>query len=159
MKPVETRLAGRPPYTESQIESGGHASDGDGPLAATWCVGLVAEDDIFRAHALAFVRPDCRRPGRSRTGHFPGESQTLEWSIYPIPGGDYWDFVNAVRRNWGANFTDPRPARVSSTGRVAAHRAMITTVIAFAAGASGWSPPWVPCSTRASPVPANQKQV
>ena len=26
-----------------------------------------------------------------------------------MPDGDYWDFINTVRRNWGSNFTIPGP--------------------------------------------------
>ena len=37
----------------------------------------------------------------------PGKSVTVEWEVYPVPNGDYWSFVNAVRRNWGCNFTIP----------------------------------------------------
>ena len=42
-----------------------------------------------------------------RLGIAPNSSVTLEWSVYPSPQGDYWSFVNAVRRNWGVNFTIP----------------------------------------------------
>jgi hypothetical protein len=47
-------------------------------------------------------------------GIAPGASVTLEWNIYPTPenatrAGDYWDFVNAVRRDWGSNITIPGP--------------------------------------------------
>ncbi|MBU0617734.1 MAG: hypothetical protein KKI02_08450 [Planctomycetes bacterium] len=72
-------------------------------------VGIVAEDDIFRVHNLAFN--DARGVGLAddQLGVAPHAAHTLEWSIYPVPGGDYWDFVNAVRRNWGANITIPGP--------------------------------------------------
>lgn len=70
-------------------------------------VGLVAEDDIFRVHVRSLH--DARSFGLAddRLGLAPGNSLTLEWSIYPIAGGDYWAFVNAVRRNWDVNFTIP----------------------------------------------------
>ena len=37
----------------------------------------------------------------------PGESYTLRWSIWPVAGPDYFDFVNLVRNDWGSNFTVP----------------------------------------------------
>lgn len=119
-KPIETRLAGRPPYAASQIESAGpHPT-----VMARWrdlVVGLVAEDDVFRAHCLAFARPDSVGLADHELGISPGQSQTVEWSIYPIPRGDYWDFVNAVRRNWGANYPIPGP-HVFVDWSFAAHR-------------------------------------
>lgn len=42
-----------------------------------------------------------------------GGSAVLEWSIYPVVG-DYWDFVNAVRRNWEVNFTITGPFSFNS---------------------------------------------
>lgn len=70
-------------------------------------LGLVAEDDIFRIHLRAFAEPDGPGLADERLGLEAGASVTLEWSIYPVPGGDYWDFVNAVRRTWDVNFTIP----------------------------------------------------
>jgi hypothetical protein len=107
-KPLEIRLAGRPPYQDTQIEHGGPH-----PTAmARWSditVGLAAEDDIFRAHAKVFVRPGALGLADHELGLAPGASQTVQWSIFPLPHGDYWDFVNAVRRNWEANFPIPGP--------------------------------------------------
>jgi len=72
-------------------------------------LGLVAEDDILRVHNRSFLRADGFGIADDYLGLAPGTSVSLEWSIYPTPGGDYWDFVNAVRRNWGSNFTIPGP--------------------------------------------------
>ncbi|NUQ63173.1 MAG: hypothetical protein HUU20_11905, partial [Pirellulales bacterium] len=70
-------------------------------------VGMVAEDDVFRVHARSLH--DARSFGlaEDRLGLAPESSVTLEWSIYPSLGGDYWTFVNAVRRNWEVNYTIP----------------------------------------------------
>jgi hypothetical protein len=107
-RPVEVRLAGLPPYAAFHSEAGG-----TNPTAvARWpdlAVGLVAVDDIFRTHALEFARDDAIGLADHELGIGPGQSHTLQWSIYPVPRGDYWDFINAVRRNWGANFTIPGP--------------------------------------------------
>lgn len=70
-------------------------------------VGLVAEDDVFRVHVRSFHNPKTFGLADGRLGLAPKSSVTLEWSVYPVPGGDYWTFVNTVRRNWGVNYTIP----------------------------------------------------
>ena len=72
-------------------------------------LGLVAEDDVFRVHVRSFHTPKTFGLSDDRLGLAPGKSVTLEWAIYPLSGpeADYWSFVNAVRRNWGANYTIP----------------------------------------------------
>ncbi len=67
----------------------------------------VAEDDVFRVHVRSLH--DARSFGLAddRLGLAPQGGITLEWSIYPLPKGDHWAFVNAVSRNWGVNFTKP----------------------------------------------------
>jgi hypothetical protein len=74
-------------------------------------VGLVAEDDVFRAQSFQSATTD---PAEAFLGdnYFmlgPGASYEVRWSVYPVPAGGYYDFVNAVRRNWGTNFTIPGP--------------------------------------------------
>ena len=105
-KPLQVRLAGRPPYARYQSEGGG-----TNPTALVqWddlAIGLVAEDDVFRAHVKEFAWTDAVGLADHELGLSPGQSHTSEWSIYPVPHGDYWDFLNAVRRNWGANLTIP----------------------------------------------------
>ena len=71
-------------------------------------VGLAAEDDIFRVHVRSFAEPGAVGLADTQLGLAAGAEHTLEWSVYPLPNGDYWDFVNALRRNWGANYTIPR---------------------------------------------------
>jgi len=68
-------------------------------------IGLAAEDDILRFHANFFEEPNTIGLSDPSLGIPAGKSQKLEWSIYITPNGDYWDFVNAIRRNWGSNFT------------------------------------------------------
>jgi hypothetical protein len=77
-------------------------------------VGLVAEDDVFRVHNKSFREPNSIGLADDQLGLAPGGSVTLEWSIYPTPknatsDGDYWSFINAVRRDWGANYAIPGP--------------------------------------------------
>jgi hypothetical protein len=74
-------------------------------------LGLVAEDDIFRVHSRVGVTDDALLLADPQLGIAPGQAHTLEWSIYLVPGGDYWDVVNAIRRNWGSNVTLRGPSR------------------------------------------------
>lgn len=80
-------------------------------------LGLVAEDDVFRVHCLSFHDADGMGLLDDRLGLAPGQAIMLEWSIYPLPGADYWDFVNAVRRNWNTNFPIPGPFHFVSSWR------------------------------------------
>ncbi len=81
-------------------------------------VGLVAEDDVFRVHSKAFVEDRAVALSDPQLAILPGKAHTLEWSIYTVPKGDYWDFVNAIRRNWGSNTTLRGPSRWVHPGGV-----------------------------------------
>jgi len=74
-------------------------------------LGLVAEDDIFRIHSKASVEERALALADPQLGLSPHATHTLEWSIYVVRGGDYWDVINAVRRNWGVNVTLRGPSR------------------------------------------------
>lgn len=67
--------------------------------------GMIAEDDIFRNHAVLGKDTNTLIMQERSLGLPPQGSHTLEWSIYLLSGGNYYDFVNAVRRNWNVNFT------------------------------------------------------
>ena len=70
-------------------------------------LGLLCEDDVFRSQARLFYDPDSVTAGL-RTEMLrlaPGETYTLRWAVYPVAGPDYFDFINLVREDWGANFT------------------------------------------------------
>lgn len=107
-RPQDMRLAGRPMVGQS-----GSAHDACHPSAfARWgdlAVGLVAVDDVSRVHVRSFGEAAAIGLGDWELGLEPGKSITLQWSVYPAVHGDYWDFVNAVRRAWDANFTIPGP--------------------------------------------------
>lgn len=106
--PLDIKLAGRPSFARYQNESGG----ANPTAVARWAdlaVGLVAEDDVLRPQVLEFAHEDAFGLADHELGIEPGKSHTLEWSVYPVPNGDYWDFINAVRRNWGSNITIPGP--------------------------------------------------
>ncbi len=68
-------------------------------------IGLLAEDDVFRVHALLGVDQGAPMLSDDQLVLAAGKSVTLEWSLYPTGSGGYWEFVNAVRRNWGTNRT------------------------------------------------------
>ncbi len=104
--PVALYLAGRKSYSDTSV-----AYEAAHPSAFAQFgelgVGLVAEDDVFRVHVRSFHNPQTFGLADDRLGLAPGSSVTLEWAVYPLPKGDYWAFVNAVRRNWGVNYTIP----------------------------------------------------
>jgi hypothetical protein len=74
-------------------------------------LGLVAEDDVFRVHSKVAVEEGALVLADPQLGIAPGQEQRLEWSVYAVPDGDYWDVVNAIRRNWGSNVTLRGPSK------------------------------------------------
>lgn len=75
-------------------------------------IGLLCEDDVFRNQARLFCTADASPVAGIRTEMLrlsPGETYTLRWSVYPVAGPDYFDFVNLVRQDWSANFTVDGP--------------------------------------------------
>lgn len=74
-------------------------------------VGLVAEDDVLRVQCAQHADPALGEAGL--LDHFfmlrPHAEYVLRWSVYPLPDGEYFSLVNAVRRAWGTNFTIPGP--------------------------------------------------
>lgn len=72
-------------------------------------LGVVAEDDVLRIHALCAADEFGIGLTDDRLALDGGKSVTLEWSLYPVSDGDYWTFVNTVRRAWDANFPIPGP--------------------------------------------------
>lgn len=105
-KPESVYIAGRKSFTA--VETAWNAAHPSiFAQAGGLGVGLVAEDDVFRVHVRSVHDGDTIGLADDRLGLAPQSSVTLEWSLYPQPSGDYWSFVNAVRRNWGVNFTIP----------------------------------------------------
>lgn len=78
-------------------------------------LGMLYEDDISRAHAKLYFSPEPTHdtpPATYSAGLrdqmlcIPANSTyTNVWSIYPVNSVSYYDFVNMVRQDWGANFT------------------------------------------------------
>lgn len=74
-------------------------------------VGLICEDDVFRNQARLFFDADSGGAGL-RTEMLllqPGETYALRWSVYPVASRSYYDFINLVRHDWGANYTVEGP--------------------------------------------------
>jgi hypothetical protein len=71
-------------------------------------LGTVVEDDAFRLQYFNGLQENSARFGTLQLGIPPKSSYVLRWAIYP-GSPDYFDFVNAVRRNWNVNFTIDGP--------------------------------------------------
>jgi len=80
-------------------------------------VGLVLEDNAMRLQSGCERESDVSRIRllNQRLGVKPRESYTCRWSLYP-GRGDYFSFVNQVRRDWNVNFTDEGPFDFFSAG-------------------------------------------
>ncbi|NOZ20956.1 MAG: hypothetical protein GXP25_07690 [Planctomycetes bacterium] len=74
-------------------------------------MGILCEDTVFRNQARLFceAKPPCAGIRTEMLCLPPGGSRTLEWSVYPVAGRDYYDFINLVRQDWGSNFTVQGP--------------------------------------------------
>ncbi|MBI3920071.1 MAG: hypothetical protein HY318_01540, partial [Armatimonadetes bacterium] len=71
-------------------------------------VGVLFEDDFFRLHTEVAGENNALTASDEHFGLGPKESYTFRISLYPT-GGDFWDFVNAARRDWKVNFTVQGP--------------------------------------------------
>lgn len=67
-------------------------------------VALLAEDDVFRVQNVQYCKDGFFGIRTDGLALKPGEPRTVEWSVYPVASEDYYDFVNAVRRDWDVNF-------------------------------------------------------
>jgi hypothetical protein len=80
--------------------------------------GLVAEDNILRNQNYFSKKSKAIILGDKSLGLPPKGTHTLEWSIYILPEGKYYDFINAVRRNWNSNFTWDGPLAFPRSKRI-----------------------------------------
>ncbi|MBN1343719.1 MAG: LamG domain-containing protein [Phycisphaerae bacterium] len=64
-------------------------------------VGIVALDDVYLEQHATFAEGGRAGIRSGRFGLDKGKSYTLEWSIYLNETGDYYDFVNAFRKDAG----------------------------------------------------------
>lgn len=70
-------------------------------------IGLLAQDDVFRVQNIQYCLNGKTGLKTETFALSPGETRTVEWSVYPVMSEDYFDFVNEVRRDWDVNFTIP----------------------------------------------------
>lgn len=70
-------------------------------------LGLLAQDDVFRVQNVQYCENGKAGIKTETFALQPGESRTVEWSVYPVMSDDYFDFVNEVRRDWDVNFMIP----------------------------------------------------
>ncbi len=68
-------------------------------------VGLVPLDDVYIVQGTMYCRDGVAGMADDIFGLAPGASYTLQWAIYAHEGGDYWDFINQVRRDEGRTGT------------------------------------------------------
>ena len=97
-------VAGDPSPSAEEFEGGRNPSV-FGVRAGKGCaVALLAQDDVFRVQNVQYCRGGAFGIRTDGLALKPGEPRTVEWSIYPVASEDYYDFVNAVRRDWDVNF-------------------------------------------------------
>lgn len=80
-------------------------------------IALLARDDVFRLHCRSEAKSGSAGLSDSQFGLGPGKRHTSRWTVFPVPSGDYWDFVNAARRAIDVNFTLDGPFGFVSTPR------------------------------------------
>jgi hypothetical protein len=68
-------------------------------------VGLAALDDVFIVQSLATVQRGTATLHSDTFALDKNASYTLEWAVYVTPSGDYYDFINQLRRDEGRNGT------------------------------------------------------
>ena len=72
-------------------------------------VGVVVEDNVYRLQLELLRHANTFRLETTHFGVAAGASYTLEWTMYPGPSPDFFDFVNRVRRDWKVNYTIDGP--------------------------------------------------
>ncbi|NLX95786.1 MAG: hypothetical protein GXY83_06385 [Rhodopirellula sp.] len=70
-------------------------------------IGLVALDDVSQVHAVNFSAEDHVGLADNQLVLLPKATHVTEWAILPTNSPDYFQFINAVRRLRGVNFTIP----------------------------------------------------
>lgn len=69
-----------------------------------YALGIIAQDDVFQVQNYKYVQKNRAGFGSDHFALSPGETRTVEWSIYLMDSSNYFDFVNAVRKDWNSNF-------------------------------------------------------
>ena len=66
-------------------------------------LGMAALDDIFIIQSSGAYTGNEACLGSDEFALDAGASYTLEWAVYPTETGDYYDFINQVRKDEGRN--------------------------------------------------------
>jgi len=66
-------------------------------------LGVVALDDVYIVQSRGAYDTESMSLGSDEFAVGAGASYTLEWAVYGNTTGDYYDFINAVRRDEGRN--------------------------------------------------------
>lgn len=66
-------------------------------------IGMVALDDVYLEHYRTFFEDSVIGIRDHTFALDAGASYTVEWAVYTNPSGDYYDFINDVRRDLGVN--------------------------------------------------------
>jgi hypothetical protein len=114
---VEYALTGSQPFNErllggAPVASAPERSENPTVLVrdANACLGMVFEDNLFRVQLSMQSQPDRVTVKDEHFGLAEGQSYAIEWTLYPFDGtGDYWKFINRVRRDWGLHQTIQGP--------------------------------------------------
>ena len=69
-------------------------------------IGIVAEDSLSRLQFEANAANDRAAFGVKHFALAGGATHRFRWAVYPLAEDDgYFDFANAVRRDWNSNYT------------------------------------------------------
>jgi hypothetical protein len=66
--------------------------------AADHGLGMVGLDDFYQVQQETWVRSGVASMVCDKFGLDSGASYTIEWAVYPTSTGDYFDFINTVRK-------------------------------------------------------------
>jgi hypothetical protein len=97
------RLAGN---TDPSIER--YYATGNSSIHLTFnrkSLGMLGEDDLSMVQTVLLAGSESAELRNEFFKLNPLETYTLKWAVYPINGTDYFDFINAVRKNWNINYT------------------------------------------------------
>ncbi len=99
-------LAGQSPYSDD-VSISQHANPTTFGVTESAGIGLMPENDVFQVHVVNYSLSGTLGVADNSFVLGPGASYTAEWTIVPLAGTDFWDFINAARRLRDANFTLP----------------------------------------------------
>ena len=97
-------VAGDPSAGADEFEGGRNPSVYAADARRGYGIALIAQDDVFRVQNRQYCKGGFAGIRTDTLALVPGAERTVEWSIYPTSEADYYEFVNAVRRDWDVNF-------------------------------------------------------